>query len=110
MVLKRLAREDVRQMNLDARNRASQQRIEQRDRSVGESAGIDNQPRALRSGFLDPGHELAFVVALAKCDRESERCRLALASDAQILERLPAVNFGLPGPKQVEIGAVQHVN
>src|SRR5262245_50103754 len=110
MVSKRLAREDVRQMNLDARNRASQQRIEQRDRSVGEGAGIDNQPRALRPRFLDPGHEFALVVALAKCDREPERCRLTLASDAQIVERFPAVNLGLTGPKQVEIGTVQHVN
>src|SRR4029453_9976785 len=97
-------------MNLDARNRASQQRIEQRDRSVGEGAGIDNHPRALRSRLLDPPHELPFMVSLAKCDPESQCCRLALASNAQIVEGFPAVNLGFPGPKQVEIGTVQHVN
>src|SRR3990170_3718830 len=66
MMAKWLAGENVRQMHLDRRNRASQQRIQHGDRGMGEGPGIDDQPGSLCPRFLDPCYQLALMVALAK--------------------------------------------
>ena len=61
-----LTGEDVGQVYLDGRDFAGEQGIEHGDRGVGEGARIDNEPGGGHAGLLDPGHELAFVIALAE--------------------------------------------
>ena len=79
MVAKRLARENVRQMHLDGRNGAGEQSVQHGDRRMGEGAGVDDQPCSLGPCLLDPGHELALMVALAEVYRKSKRFGLRLA-------------------------------
>src|SRR4029079_8006662 len=49
------------------------------------------------------------MIALAKFYRKSKLSRFTLASCAHVVERLLAVDLRLPGPKQIEIGAIQDV-
>src|SRR5206468_11655219 len=70
VVAERLAGENIRQMHLDRGNRASQQGIKHGDRGMGEGAGIDDQPRRAVPRLLDPCHQLALMVALAKVYRK----------------------------------------
>src|SRR5262245_49073634 len=97
-------------MHLDGRDGAGKQSVEHGDRGMREGAGIDDQSCRACSCLLNPRHQLALVVALAKLYRKSKLDGFTLASCAHVVESLLAIDLRLPGPKQVEIGAVQDVD
>src|SRR5262245_44989148 len=97
-------------MHLDGRDGAGKQSVEHGDRGMRECAGIDDQSCRAGSCLLNPRHQLALVVALAKLYRKSKLGGFTLASCAHVVESLLAIDLRLAGPKQVEIGAVQDVD
>jgi hypothetical protein len=97
-------------MHLEHRQLGGLQRIEDGDRGVRKGAGVDHDACGLLARLLDPGDQLALVVRLAKVDRKPERAGPRLAPAANVGERLVAVDGGLTGAEQVEVGSVQDVD
>ena len=83
MMAKALAAEDVREMHLDHRQVGGEERVEHRDRGMGQGAGVQDDPVRRLARLLDPVDELAFVVGLAKLDLQVE---IARARDAAALD------------------------
>ena len=84
------------------------ERVADRDRGVGEGAGIDDDaPRALAAA-MDPVDDLVFPVALMELDRELELRADPPAVRLDIGQRLAAVDLRLALAEQIEIGAVEN--
>ena len=65
------ARVDIADVHLDDRRLERGERVEDRDRGVAVTRGIDDQPRRFRfARLLNPVDDLAFMVGLAEVDRE----------------------------------------
>ena len=110
IMAKALAPEDVGQMHLHARKLRGEQGVEHGDRAMGEGAGIDDQPRRFLLCLLNPGHQLALMIALPEVDGKAQFGRLPLAPRPHVLQGLAAIDLRLPRPEQVQIGTVQDVD
>ena len=79
MVAERLAPVDVREVDLDERDRHAGERVAQRDAGVRQAAGVDDDELdAFVARGLDPVDQRAFVVALEARERGAARRRVAL--------------------------------
>src|SRR5262249_45870647 len=61
-----LALVDVGDVHLDDREITSAERVQNRDRGVGVSSGVDDNPAGCLARLMDPIDELVFAVALVK--------------------------------------------
>jgi hypothetical protein len=106
-----LAPVDVRQMNLDDGHRHGCNGVTERNRVMGERAGIDHDPaEPLRTRGLHPADELAFMVGLTTHDPNAARRRMPLDGPIDLRQRGAAVHRGLPGPQQIQVRAMKHEN
>ena len=80
MMPEALAPEDIRQMHLDDRQVGGIERVEDRDRRMGESAGVEDDAVGGLARLVDPIDQLALVVGLAEIDRQVERRGAGLAA------------------------------
>src|SRR5439155_8767736 len=91
MMAKGLATENVRQVHLDDRQLGGVERVEDRDRGVGEGTGVQDDPVGLLARLVDPVDKLALVVGLAEVDLEIERGGAREAALLDIGQRVVAV-------------------
>ena len=83
------------------------ERVEDGDRSVGESGGIDDDAGRALAGAMNEVDDLVFAIALLELDRKPEFLADAAAIRLDIGERLAAVDLRLALAEQIEIGAVE---
>ena len=89
----RLARRRVGQVDLDERPLDRQERVAQRDRRVGQPAGVDD--RDVEVAGVEPVDERPLVVRLEELDPEAELVRAAGDRSVDLVERGPPVDLGL---------------
>ena len=106
-----LAGVDVADVDFDGRNLHRHQRVVQRDRGVRIAAGVDDDAGGLLGmRLVDEVDQFAFAVGLPAIGLEPELGRGLGAQLLDIGERGMAIGFGLAGPQQIEVRAVEHVN
>ena len=109
MTPERLAGVDVGQVHLDKGDADRRQGVAQRNAGVrvGRRVG-DDEACALFARGLHPVDQRALAVALetAHLDPEAATCRPQARID--LAQRLAAVNFRFPCPKQVQVGPMQY--
>src|SRR5438477_1230817 len=77
---------------------------------MGIGGRIENQAAGSAASFLDPGHQFAFNIALAKGDIEAELLCPRPAAFLKSGQGFAAVNIGFAQPKHVQIGPVDDKN
>ena len=80
------------------------------DHLVGGRAGVEDDRLAGPASLLDPGDELAFVVALRATQRNAMCTGENVESSLDLGERLGAVGVGLARSQQVQVGSVQDMD
>ena len=95
MMTEGFASENIGQMHLDDRQIGGVQGIEDRDRGVGQRAGIQNDAVGRLARLMDPIDELTLMVGLAELDRQVESSGLRF-------DRM-AIDVGLAGEQQVSL-------
>jgi len=85
-------------------------RIIECDRGVRIGSGIQNHGIAETSRFLYPGHEVAFVVRLAKVQSKPGALAACGKTGLNVHERGAAIDFRFPCAEEVEIRPIQDVN
>ena len=100
---------DVGKVDFHDRHLGGGDGIAQRHAGVGVAGGIDHHHIGLPQSVLNPRHQRAFVVALAKLN---VRAALGLFTHGvfDVGQRRGAVNLRLPLPQQIEVGAVEEEN
>ncbi len=101
---------NVRDMNLDYRCIKRAQRVEDRDRGVGERGRVDGDATGGVPRLVNPVDDLVLVVALVEAEVERQLPGQGAAVALDIGQGLVAVDVGLAPAEQVEVGAVQHIN
>ena len=95
-------------MHLDDRHLDRGDGVPERERVVGEGAGVeDDAAEALAFGRLEPVDELALVVRLTALDAHPVTTRMLADQAVELRERDPPVDGRLAGAEEVEVGAVQ---
>src|ERR1700752_3766219 len=107
MMAKALAPEDVRQVPLDDRQPGGGERVEQRDRGMGQRTRVQNDAVGRFARLLDPVDQLPFMIGLPEIDLEAECSGPGGAALLDIAERVLPVYRRLADPEQIKIGAVQ---
>lgn len=98
-------------MHLDHRRGDCLDRVEQGERCVGQGAGVENDGMGfLRRRFVQPVDQMAFMIALADVDIETQRLRMVFRLSGNFVERFRSVDFGFAHAQQVEIGSVQYID
>ena len=97
----------VAEVQLHVRDRHPQQGITDGDGRVGVSPGVDQDSAHRAAGLMDPVHQGTFVVALKAIDRGPQGAGLLPQRRIDLLEAATAVDPGLPGAEQVEVGAME---
>ena len=109
MMAKRLAGMDIGQMNFDKRNFDCGQCIAQRDRSMRESGGVDDDEIQLfTSQGMQFADQIGFTVALEGFERDARRLRLLDEQGIDVVQCFPALMLRLAQPQEIKVGAVQH--
>src|SRR5690606_13461799 len=104
----RLARGDVRQVELDERDRDREQRVAERDARVRECGRVEqNEIDLLAARGMDAPDQLVLGVALKRVERVPGGPGELLQPRLDIGERRMSVELGLSGAEQAEIRAVQ---
>src|SRR2546426_4442856 len=93
---------DVRDVKLDDRRVGPLDRVVQRDRPVGEGAGIEHDAnhvprRDFAARFMNPVDELALVVRLTAIDLDAQLLAFLAAQPFDVSERIRAVDRRLTG-------------
>src|SRR4051794_2752784 len=101
---------DVRDVALDHGNFAGVQRVQDGDRGMRESAGVDDNPGGDDAVFVDRVDDFVFAVALAEVDLKAEFTREASALGFDIRQGLMPVDVRLALAEQVQVGSVQNEN
>lgn len=108
LVTERLARGHVRQMHFDERQGGGQQRIPQRDTGVGVGRGVeDDAIYALVTRGVNAVDQSAFAVGLKAGERVTLCTGLLAQAVFDVRQRLCAVQLGLTGAEQVQVGTVE---
>ena len=97
---------DVGEMDFHDRNLGGGDGIAQGDAGVRVPSGIDHHDIGLPHGVLNPRHQRAFIVALAKLNF-CATLGLFTHGAFDICQRGCPVNLRLPLPQQIEVGAVE---
>ena len=92
-------------MDLPERTLDREERIAQRDRGVGQPAGVDD--RGVEVALVEAIDERALVVRLEEVDLEPELGRPARDLGVDVVERVVAVDLRLTRPDQVEVRALE---
>jgi len=74
------------------------------------AAGLMTRPSKRPRGVPDPVHEVALVVALADNDLDAEFAGRAAQTLSRFRQGRGAIDPGLAGAQQLQIGSVQHQN
>src|SRR6185369_12669212 len=101
----RLASRGIGQVNLPERPLHAEQGIAQRDRRVGQPAGVDD--RDVEVAAVQPIDQGALVVRLEEVDLETELGRARGDLGVDLVERVAAVDLGLARPEEVEVRALE---
>jgi len=105
---KRLAPEDVRQMHLDHRPFADQQRIKQRNRGVGIGTGVDDQPVLRRPRLLNPRDQVTLLVGLPEIQAQPQRLGAVPTQPFDITQGQGSINGRFPHAQHIQVGAVEN--
>src|SRR5262245_15691473 len=105
---KALAPENVRQVHLDHRQPGGRKGIEYRDRGVGQSPRIKDDPICRFACLRDPVDGLSFVMALAKIDLQVERGSSRQTALLYVGQGVMAIDRRFADPKQVQVRTVQN--
>src|ERR1700730_17557247 len=109
-VTKFLSLVNVRNVNFDDRCFKGVQRVEDRNRRMGECGGIDHDAGGYFSRLVNPVDDLVFAVGLVKAKLKSELGGELPAVSLDIGKGFVTVDVGLALAEQVEVGSVQHVD
>ena len=101
---------NIREMNLPSRYADGPDRVVDSHRRVRIRAGIDDQRIRRAHRLLDPGDELALMIALPAIDVGAEFACPALYLRHDFVEIEIAIVFGLAAAEHVQVGAVQDKN
>ena len=104
-----LASVDVGQVHFHHGNGDARHRIPQRQRIVGESAGIeDHSGKARLLGRVQPFDELALEVRLPAFDPDPPGARVVANEAVHLNQSRPPVHRGLPRPEEIQVGPVEN--
>lgn len=99
---------DVREVDFNEWDRYAGQSVAQGYARMRESGWIDDdEPDAFVPSRLYAIDEYAFVIALHGGQLDACSLRLLGQSPVDVSQSLPAIDSRLPGPKQIQVGAVQ---
>jgi hypothetical protein len=107
MMPEALAPMHVRDVHLEDWKVAGVQRVEDRDGSMGEGSGVDDDPTRLLARCVNPIDDLIFAVALVEADFEFQLLRQGPAVALDTRERLMAVDMRLALAQKVQVRSVQ---
>ncbi len=94
-------------MDFDKRYRNPEQRIAQGNAGMGQGAGVDDdEVDVFVAGGMNAVDQLIFRVALQKLNMMAGILGYLQQARIDVYQSLFAVDFRLPGAKQIEIGAV----
>ena len=111
MPAKLLAGMDIADMHLNDRRLHREQRVQNRDRCRRVARGIDDKPgRFFRPRIIDPIDDLALVIGLAEDQCKTVSLGRSAAKLFDVGKRRPAIDMGLAGAEQIEVGSVKDVN
>jgi len=109
-VAKGLAAVDLTDMHLDHRPFKSIERVQNRNRRMGQGGRIDDDPRGLVARLMNPVDDLAFPVGLQQRDRKTELRADGGAVAGYIVQRGSAINLGLALAQKVQVRPVQDID
>jgi hypothetical protein len=96
-------------VNFDHRGLDALDRIVQRHAGVGIGAGIEqHRLGAHRLRFMEPVHQMAFVIRLAHVHAHPQFLRSVLQAAGNVVQRVVPIDLGFAHAQQVEIGPVEH--
>ena len=99
-----LPRVHLRLMNLDRRDPASFDRIAERERVVGERAGVDHDRiNALSARAVHPADQVALVIGLSPSHVVTGRRRRLPYLLHDLLEGRGSVGLGRPSPQRTQV-------
>ena len=104
-----LAGVDIGQVNFHNGHFGRGDRIAECDAGMRVACGVDYDHISLADRILDPGDQSAFVIALAELNVRPAFGLFAHGT-FNVRQRGRAVDFWLPLPQQVEVGAVEEEN
>jgi len=103
-------RNDAGKVALDDRYRQGAQGIQQGDGGVPIAGRVYDKSAARQARLLHPLDQFTLVIGLAEHDRPVSGGRARLAGAGDVVQGRCSVDFRLPLPQKVEIGAVQHID
>ncbi len=103
------SRGGIGEMHFNNRSADRLDRIEQAERCMSQCSGVENyRVRIIRSRFVQPVDQMAFMVALANVDVETQRMGMVFNLSGDLVECRRTVYFRFAHAEQVEIGSVQY--
>lgn len=106
-VTKFLALVDIGKMDFDHGQVAERQRIKQRHGCMRVSSGVEDNAVVLILRVLNQRDEISLAIGLLEIHGQPQACRALLADQADLRQRLSAVDIGFTLPQHIQIGAVE---
>jgi len=107
MVTERLASKNIAEVHLDEGQTHREEGVPNADRTVGEAGSIDQDPLEIMARSLDPVNQHSLMVRLIGDQLSAQGVGQLSKVGVDLGEGLVAVEAGLAGTEQVEVGSVE---